>query len=42
VANLIVAESARSEVRIGFGEYLRVGVPVTVTTLFVGWLWLAR
>jgi Na+/H+ antiporter NhaD/arsenite permease-like protein len=42
VANLIVAESARSEVRIRFGEYLRVGVPVTVTTLFVGWLWLAR
>jgi Na+/H+ antiporter NhaD/arsenite permease-like protein len=41
VANLIVAESARSEVRIGFGAYLRVGVPVTAATLLVGWLWLS-
>jgi len=41
VANLIVAESARQEVRIGFGDYLRVGVPITLATLLAGWLWLA-
>ncbi|MBI1968214.1 MAG: hypothetical protein HYS40_09500 [Gemmatimonadetes bacterium] len=36
VANLIVAERAESRgVRIGFWEYARVGVPVTVLT--VGW-----
>jgi Na+/H+ antiporter NhaD/arsenite permease-like protein len=42
VANLIVAESARSEVRMGFADYLRVGVPVTLATLLAGWLWVAR
>ncbi len=41
VANLIVAESARPEVRIGFRDFLRVGVPVTAATLLVGWGWLA-
>jgi Na+/H+ antiporter NhaD/arsenite permease-like protein len=36
MANLIVAERAESRgVRIGFGEYARVGVPVTLLTL--GW-----
>ncbi|MFA5567803.1 MAG: SLC13 family permease [Trueperaceae bacterium] len=39
VANLIVAESARRlGVEVGFWSYLRVGLPVTVLTLFVGWL----
>jgi Na+/H+ antiporter NhaD/arsenite permease-like protein len=39
VANLIVVEQARGAgVRIGFLEYSRVGVPVTVLTLLVGWL----
>jgi len=39
VANLIVAEVAREQrVKIGFVEYLRVGVPLTVLTLLVGWL----
>ena len=39
VANLIVVEEARGAgVRIGFLEYSRVGVPVTVLTLLVGWL----
>ena len=39
VANLIVVEAAReARVRIGFVEYCRVGVPLTVLTLFVGWL----
>src|SRR5437867_3673628 len=37
MANLIVAERAeRRGVRIGFGEYARVGVPVTVLTLLWG------
>jgi Na+/H+ antiporter NhaD/arsenite permease-like protein len=45
VANIIVVERARSEgVRVGFREYSRVGVPVTVATLVMGsvWLWLIQ
>jgi len=39
VANLIVVEQARGAgIQIGFLEYSRVGVPVTVLTLLVGWL----
>ena len=41
VANIIVVETAKPEVEIGFRDYLRVGVPVTITTLLVGSLWLA-
>jgi Na+/H+ antiporter NhaD/arsenite permease-like protein len=38
VANLIVVEAAREErVTIGFWEYARVGIPVTILTLVVGW-----
>ena len=37
MANLIVAERAeRRGVRIGFGEYARVGVPLTALTLAWG------
>jgi Na+/H+ antiporter NhaD/arsenite permease-like protein len=39
VANLIVAEGARAaRVEIGFVEYSRVGVPLTLLTLALGWL----
>ena len=42
VANLIVVEAARAgRVEIGFVEYCKVGVPVTLATLFLGWLLLA-
>src|SRR6058998_1548742 len=42
VANLIVVEAARSSgVRIGFAEYCRVGVPLTLVTLLLGALILA-
>ncbi|MFZ3212239.1 MAG: anion transporter [Terriglobales bacterium] len=43
VANIIVVEGARAEgVHVGFREYFRLGVPVTVATLLMGsaWLWL--
>jgi Na+/H+ antiporter NhaD/arsenite permease-like protein len=40
VANLIVIQRARHQVRIGFWEYARVGIPVTVLTIAVGVLWL--
>ena len=43
VANIIVVESAAAGgVRIGFREYARVGIPVTLSTLAIGsmWLWL--
>ncbi len=43
IANLIVVEGARRHgIRITFGEYLKVGVPVTIITLVVGALWLSR
>jgi Na+/H+ antiporter NhaD/arsenite permease-like protein len=39
VANLIVAEAARTaRVEISFLEYSRVGVPLTVVTLLIGWV----
>jgi Na+/H+ antiporter NhaD/arsenite permease-like protein len=41
VANLIVVQrAARRGVTIGFWQYLRVGAPVTVLTIFVGLWWL--
>jgi Na+/H+ antiporter NhaD/arsenite permease-like protein len=41
VANLIVVESAKAEIQIGFWDYFRVGLPITLATLLVGWGWLA-
>ena len=39
VANLIVAEAARdARVEIRFSEYCRVGIPLTLITLLLGWL----
>jgi len=43
VANIIVVEGARTEgVHVGFREYFRLGLPVTLATLVLGsaWLWL--
>ena len=40
IANIIVVERSRPAVHVGFWEYFRVGLPVTATTLLVGWLWL--
>ncbi len=41
VANLIVAEVASARgVRVSFGAYLRVGVPITILTIAVGIVWL--
>jgi Na+/H+ antiporter NhaD/arsenite permease-like protein len=40
VANIIVVERARPEVEIGFHEYFRAGLPITIATLFFGWAWL--
>ena len=41
VANIIVVERAKPEVRITFRQYLRAGVPITLMTLAFGWLWLS-
>ena len=41
VANIIVVESARPEVEIGFQEYFRAGLPITLATMIVGWAWLS-
>ena len=40
VANIIVVESAKPEIEIGFRDYLQAGVPITLMTLLVGWAWL--
>jgi Na+/H+ antiporter NhaD/arsenite permease-like protein len=41
VANLIVVQRARAQnVEIGFGEYFKVGAPLTVLTIGLGVLWL--
>jgi Na+/H+ antiporter NhaD/arsenite permease-like protein len=42
VANIIVVERTKDVAPIGFRDYLRVGVPITVATLALGstWLWL--
>jgi Na+/H+ antiporter NhaD/arsenite permease-like protein len=40
IANIIVVESAKPEAKIGFWEYCRVGIPITVMTLIVGCAWL--
>jgi Na+/H+ antiporter NhaD/arsenite permease-like protein len=45
VANIIVVERAAAEgVKVGFADYFRVGLPVTLATLALGatWLWLVR
>jgi Na+/H+ antiporter NhaD/arsenite permease-like protein len=39
VANLIVVQHARRKVEIGFWDYARIGIPLTLVTLLVG-IWL--
>jgi Na+/H+ antiporter NhaD/arsenite permease-like protein len=42
VANVIVFETARRDgVEVGFLEYLKAGVPLTIVTLAAAWAWLA-
>jgi Na+/H+ antiporter NhaD/arsenite permease-like protein len=41
VANIIVVETAKPDIHIGFWEYIRVGLPITVLTILFGLLWLA-
>jgi Na+/H+ antiporter NhaD/arsenite permease-like protein len=41
VANVIVFETAAREgVEVSFLEYFRVGLPVTILTLLLAWLWI--
>ncbi len=41
IANLIVIERARRAVKISFLEYLKVGIPLTLLTLWIGVLFLS-
>jgi len=41
VANIIVVETAKSDVHIGFWDYFRVGFPITCLTIILGLVWLA-
>lgn len=40
VANIIVVERASPDVHIGFREYFRLGLPLTLLTLLLGIIWL--
>jgi Na+/H+ antiporter NhaD/arsenite permease-like protein len=40
VANIIVVETAQPEVEIEYRDYVRVGAPITLLTLMIGWAWL--
>jgi len=40
IANIIVVETVRPQVRIGFKDYLVVGVPTTILTIAVGIVWI--
>jgi Na+/H+ antiporter NhaD/arsenite permease-like protein len=44
VANIIVVETSRPQANIGFREYFRIGLPVTLITLAMGaaWVWFVR
>ena len=41
VANIIVVETAKPDVHVGFWDYFRVGLPITALTLLIGAVWLA-
>ena len=41
VANIIVVESAKPDFHIGFWDYIRVGLPITLLTILFGMAWLA-
>ncbi len=41
VADIIVVETAKPDVQIGFWDYVRVGFPITLLTILFGWAWLA-
>jgi len=41
VANIIVVETAKPDVHIGFWDYFRVGFPITLLTILLGSAWLA-
>jgi Na+/H+ antiporter NhaD/arsenite permease-like protein len=36
VANIIVGESARSHIEVGFWDYARFGIPVAILTVITG------
>jgi Na+/H+ antiporter NhaD/arsenite permease-like protein len=40
VANIIVVEKAAPEVHVSFLDYAKVGVPITIATVAIGWAWL--
>ncbi|HEY0565565.1 MAG TPA: SLC13 family permease, partial [Terriglobales bacterium] len=40
VANIIVVEKAAPEVHVSFLDYAKVGVPITIATVVIGWAWL--
>ena len=40
VANIIVVETAKPQMHIGFRQYFRAGLPITLVTIVIGWAWL--
>jgi Na+/H+ antiporter NhaD/arsenite permease-like protein len=40
VANIIVVESARGHIEVGFWDYAKAGIPITVLSTVIGTLFL--
>ena len=40
VANIIVVESARGHIEVGFWDYAKFGIPITLLTTLAGMIWL--
>ena len=40
VANIIVVESARGHIEVGFWDYAKFGIPITLLTTLTGMIWL--
>ena len=40
VANIIVVESARGHIEVGFWDYAKFGIPITLLTTVAGMIWL--
>ena len=41
MANIIVVETAKPDVHIGFWDYFRMGFPITFLTILFGLAWIA-
>ncbi len=41
IGNLILIEGARPAVKIGFIGHMKIGIPLSILCIFIGYLWLS-